>query len=138
VGSETLAGPAEDPFMAYVRYAFAEARHERPWRCRPLRDEYPYCIRWTPPSRPPAVSTSDQDLSIQEAALRAAGCDTIRAEKCSGTTAQGRHKLPIVLDFLWPGDALMVISVDRLARSIGSRRIAIVPRQRRPPVHPQS
>jgi DNA invertase Pin-like site-specific DNA recombinase len=31
------------------------------------------------------VSTTDQDLSIQEAALRAAGCDVIRAEKQSGT-----------------------------------------------------
>jgi DNA invertase Pin-like site-specific DNA recombinase len=27
------------------------------------------------------VSTIDQDLSIQEAALRAAGCDIIRSEK---------------------------------------------------------
>jgi hypothetical protein len=34
------------------------------------------------------VSTTDQDLSIQEAALRAAGCDTTRAEKRSGTTTQ--------------------------------------------------
>ena len=32
------------------------------------------------------VSTTDQDLSIQEAALKAAGCDVIRAEKRSGTT----------------------------------------------------
>jgi DNA invertase Pin-like site-specific DNA recombinase len=30
--------------------------------------------------------TTDQDLSIQEAALRAAGCDVIRAEKQSGTS----------------------------------------------------
>jgi hypothetical protein len=30
------------------------------------------------------VSSTDQDLSIQEAALRAAGCDVIRAEKQSG------------------------------------------------------
>ena len=36
------------------------------------------------------VSTTDQDLSIQEAALRAAGCDVIRAEKQSGTSTQGR------------------------------------------------
>jgi DNA invertase Pin-like site-specific DNA recombinase len=34
------------------------------------------------------VRTTDQDLSIQEAALRAAGCDVIRAEKRSGTTTQ--------------------------------------------------
>ncbi len=65
------------------------------------------------------VSTTDQDLSIQEAALRAAGCDTIRAEKRSGTTTQGREELQIVLDFLRPGDVLMVTRIDRLARSIG-------------------
>jgi DNA invertase Pin-like site-specific DNA recombinase len=65
------------------------------------------------------VSTTDQDLSIQEAALRAAGCDTIRAEKRSGTTTQGREALQTVLDFLRPGDVLMVTRIDRLARSIG-------------------
>lgn len=64
------------------------------------------------------VSTTDQDLSIQEAALRAAGCDTIRAEKRSGTTTEGREELRIVLDFLRPGDVLMVTRIDRLARSI--------------------
>ena len=36
------------------------------------------------------VSTTDQDLSIQEAALQAAGCDVIRAEKKSGTSTQAR------------------------------------------------
>src|SRR5712671_136602 len=65
------------------------------------------------------VSTTDQDLSIQEAALRAAGCEAIRAEKRSGTTTQGREELRIVLDFLRPGDVLMVTRIDRLARSIG-------------------
>jgi DNA invertase Pin-like site-specific DNA recombinase len=65
------------------------------------------------------VSTTDQDLSIQEAALRAAGCDAIRAEKRSGATTQGREELQIVLDFLRPGDVLMVTRIDRRARSIG-------------------
>jgi DNA invertase Pin-like site-specific DNA recombinase len=65
------------------------------------------------------VSTTDQDLSIQEAALKAAGCEAIRAEKCSGTTAQGRDELRIVLEFLGSGDVLMVTRIDRLARSIG-------------------
>jgi hypothetical protein len=40
--------------------------------------------------------------------LRAAGCDTIRAEKRSDTTTQGREELRIVLDFLWTGDVLMM------------------------------
>jgi hypothetical protein len=40
--------------------------------------------------------------------LRAAGCDTIRAEKRSDTTTQGREELRIVLDFLRTGDVLMM------------------------------
>jgi hypothetical protein len=52
------------------------------------------------------VSTTDQDLSIQEAALRAAGCGVIRAEKRSGTTTEGREELRTVLDFLRKGDVL--------------------------------
>src|SRR6202051_1392689 len=65
------------------------------------------------------VSTSDQSLEIQEAALRAAGCGVIRAEKRSGTTTSGRAELQTVLDFLGAGDVLMVTRIDRLARSIG-------------------
>ena len=65
------------------------------------------------------VSTTDQDLSIQEVALKAAGCDVIRAEKRSGTTTQGREELRTVLDFLREGDVLVVTRIDRLARSIG-------------------
>ena len=64
------------------------------------------------------VSTTDQDLSIQEAALKAAGCDVIRAEKRSGTTTAGREELRTVLEFLRKGDVLMVTRIDRLARSI--------------------
>ena len=37
------------------------------------------------------VSTTDQDLSIQEAKLRAAGCQVIRAEKRSGTQRRERQ-----------------------------------------------
>jgi DNA invertase Pin-like site-specific DNA recombinase len=65
------------------------------------------------------VSTTDQDLSIQEAVLKAAGCDTIRAEKRSGATTEGREELRTVLDFIRKGDVLMVTRIDRLARSIG-------------------
>ena len=65
------------------------------------------------------VSTTDQDLSIQEAALRAAGCETIRSEKVTGTTREGRTELAAMLDFLRKGDVLVVTRIDRLARSIG-------------------
>jgi len=64
------------------------------------------------------VSTTDQDLSIQEAALKAAGCEVIRSEKRTGTTTQGREELRTVLDFLRKGDVLTVTRIDRLARSI--------------------
>jgi DNA invertase Pin-like site-specific DNA recombinase len=65
------------------------------------------------------VSTTDQDLGVQEAALKAAGCDVIRAEQRSGTTTEGRTELRTVLEFLRPGDELIVTRIDRLARSIG-------------------
>jgi DNA invertase Pin-like site-specific DNA recombinase len=65
------------------------------------------------------VSTIDQDLRIQEAALTAAGCTIIRAEKKSGTRKHDRSELNILLDFLREGDILVVTRVDRLARSVG-------------------
>ncbi len=64
------------------------------------------------------VSTSEQDLGIQEAALRAAGCQTIRAEKKSGSDRGSRTELQILLDFLREGDTLVVTRIDRLARSM--------------------
>lgn len=65
------------------------------------------------------VSTIGQDLAIQDAALRAAGCEVIRAEKVTGTTREGRAELGTLLDFLRKGDTLVVTRIDRLARSIG-------------------
>mgnify|MGYP003315750431 CR=1 FL=1 len=64
------------------------------------------------------VSTTDQDLTIQVEALKAAGCETIRQEKVSGTSVQGREELQTLLDFVREGDELVVTRVDRLARSI--------------------
>jgi DNA invertase Pin-like site-specific DNA recombinase len=61
--------------------------------------------------------TVDQDLSIQEAALRTAGCTVIRAEKVTGTTTDGREELKTLLQFLREGDTLVVTRIDRLARS---------------------
>src|SRR5690606_10865861 len=64
------------------------------------------------------VSTGDQDTAIQVAALRAAGCNVIREEKASGASTKGRPELATILDFLRPGDELVVTRIDRLARSI--------------------
>ena len=64
------------------------------------------------------VSTIDQNLDIQNAALRAAGCEVIRAEKATGTRRDGRTELQVLLDFLRPGDTLVVTRIDRLARSM--------------------
>lgn len=64
------------------------------------------------------VSSEDQDCTIQEEALRRAGCTIIRSEKHTGTTAAGRGELGTVLSFLRPGDTLMVTRIDRLARSV--------------------
>lgn len=64
------------------------------------------------------VSTRDQDCSIQEAALKAAGCDVIRSEKRSGASVEGRQELQSILDFIRDGDTLVVTRIDRLARSL--------------------
>jgi DNA invertase Pin-like site-specific DNA recombinase len=64
------------------------------------------------------VSSIDQDLGIQNGALKAAGCEVIRAEKASGTRRDGRNELQVLLAFLRPGDTLVVTRVDRLARSL--------------------
>ena len=64
------------------------------------------------------VSTIDQDLAVQRAALKAAGCDIIRAEKASGARRDGRSELQVLLDFVRQGDTLVVTRIDRLARSV--------------------
>jgi DNA invertase Pin-like site-specific DNA recombinase len=84
------------------------------------------------------ASSALQDTSLQESALRAAGCDIVRAEKRSGTTTAGHEELRTVLDFMPQGDVLMVTRIDRLARSIGDlqdmlrRRRRGAPRSRQP------
>jgi DNA invertase Pin-like site-specific DNA recombinase len=64
------------------------------------------------------VSTVDQDNAAQIASLKLAGCDIIREEKASGTSMTKRPELATVLDFLRPGDTLVVTQIDRLARSL--------------------
>src|SRR5204863_4040096 len=64
------------------------------------------------------VSTTDQDCTLQEEALRLAGCDVVRSEKASGTSRTGREELETLLAFLRTGDTLVVTRIDRLARSV--------------------
>src|SRR3954468_3585929 len=64
------------------------------------------------------VSTLDQDLSVQRAALKAAGCKVIRAETASGSRRDGRTELEAPVHFLHAGDPLVVTRIDRLARSL--------------------
>ena len=65
------------------------------------------------------VSTLDQDYDGQVAALKAAGCAIVRSEKMSGASRKGRSELQILLEFIRPGDTLVVTRIDRLARSVG-------------------
>ncbi|MBM2294367.1 recombinase family protein [Sulfitobacter pseudonitzschiae] len=62
------------------------------------------------------VSTTDQGLDVQLAKLKAQGCEIIRSEKVSGASRDGRGELKTVIDFLRPGDELMVTRLDRLGR----------------------
>lgn len=63
------------------------------------------------------VSTDDQSLDVQRAALKAAGCEMIREEKVSGASRDGRDELAILLDFIRAGDVLIVTKLDRLSRN---------------------
>lgn len=64
------------------------------------------------------VSTLDQDTSVQEEALKKAGCHRIWQEKASGTSRVNREELENLLSFLREGDTLVVTRIDRLARSM--------------------
>ena len=63
------------------------------------------------------VSTTDQKTDTQVDRLKAAGCEVIRSEKVSGRSREGRSELETVLDFIRPGDQLVVVKLDRLGRS---------------------
>ena len=49
--------------------------------------------------------------------LRAAGCAVVRTEKVSGRSREGRSELEALMDFIRPGDSLVVAKLDRLGRS---------------------
>jgi DNA invertase Pin-like site-specific DNA recombinase len=62
------------------------------------------------------VSTDAQSLEAQMAALEAAGCERIYAEKRSGAETD-RKTLAKLLKEASPGDTVVVTRLDRLARS---------------------
>lgn len=62
------------------------------------------------------VSTDDQHLRLQRAALKAAGCRRLYEEKISGAK-RDRPELARMLDALREGDVIVVSRRDRLARS---------------------
>ncbi|WP_420823624.1 recombinase family protein [Streptosporangium subroseum] len=63
------------------------------------------------------VSTGGQNLERQLDALKAAGCRRVFAEKKSGAGTE-RAELAAALEFMQPGDTLVVPSLDRLSRSL--------------------
>jgi DNA invertase Pin-like site-specific DNA recombinase len=62
------------------------------------------------------VSTNGQDLSAQVAELQAHGCGNIYREKASGAKTD-RPELAKLIRRLEAGDVLVVVRLDRLARS---------------------
>ena len=63
------------------------------------------------------VSTEDQNLDLQNDALKDANCDHIYEEKMSGKI-KNRPALDEALNFMRKGDTLVVWKLDRLGRSL--------------------
>lgn len=63
------------------------------------------------------ISTEDQNLFLQQDALRAAGCERVFEDKISGVKAE-RPGLERALEQLRDGDTLVVWRLDRLGRSL--------------------
>jgi len=71
------------------------------------------------------TSTVEQNLDAQIAALKAAGCGMVRTEQKSGASLDGRPELKTILDFIHPGETLVVTRIDRLARSLSDLRTIV-------------
>lgn len=63
------------------------------------------------------VSTKEQEAYLQYDALNEAGCERVFEEKASGAQ-RDRPELKKAIEYLRPGDVLVVWKLDRLARSL--------------------
>lgn len=63
------------------------------------------------------VSTQDQRPALQLDALKKAGCGKVFTEQASGAQRE-RPRLQAALEYMRPGDTLIVWKLDRLARSM--------------------
>jgi DNA invertase Pin-like site-specific DNA recombinase len=63
------------------------------------------------------VSSLSQSTEVQVSRLKAVGCDVVRKEAVSGHSRIRRTELATILEFIRPGDTLVVAKLDRLGRS---------------------
>jgi len=63
------------------------------------------------------VSAADQNPQLQLDALREAGCGKVFVEKITGSLRE-RPQLTAALEYIRPGDVLVVWKLDRLGRSL--------------------
>lgn len=63
------------------------------------------------------VSTTEQDPALQDDALKAVGCVKVFTDTASGSK-DDRPQLLAAMDYLRPGDTLVVWRLDRLGRSL--------------------
>jgi DNA invertase Pin-like site-specific DNA recombinase len=63
------------------------------------------------------VSTNEQNLALQRDALKAAGCERLYDDTCSGSVAE-RPGITKALDHVRAGDTLVVWKLDRIGRSL--------------------
>lgn len=63
------------------------------------------------------ISTGEQDAGGQIRELEEAGCSTVYVDQASGTKTS-RPELDRMIEFLRPGDTVVVCRLDRLGRSL--------------------
>ena len=75
------------------------------------------------------VPSVDQNADARITALKTAGCTMVRAETGSGVFLENRSELQIILDFIHPGETLVVTRINRLARSMHDLQVIVATRR---------